>query len=309
MTQQVSDTIMEAESPVTMLAQTDTMSTWSDQKKAEFSDLFSRRTKIARILCELTVSKLANMAKRRHFISDYHLTKLKRSHSWSPVQEYKYRYECDIRECGRDPEEVIRIAEQRAKALLSELPPLKKAVQVIDAETAKKLTRMEKLQKKAEADKEALEELPRQIDMDDEPETMTLKEFKAKVSNLYEQRKKLMRAINKAGQEARDLEIAVSKKLYKGLPGLSEAVVDVIKAHLERGTALDQMQRRVTEQVKFGDSDAATGLLAQFEKDEANVSDELRGKLNAAMASLKASVKALPKKKRTKKAVAAGKGK
>jgi hypothetical protein len=48
----------------------------------------------------------------------------------------------------------------------------------------------------------------------------------------------------------------------------------------------------------FGDSDAATSLLSQFEKDEAEVSDELKTKLNASMAALKASVKALPKKKK-----------
>lgn len=297
------DTIMDADSPVTMLAQTDSMSTWSDEKKDEFARLFEQRTQIALYLCEITVSKLANMAKARHFISDYHLAKLQRSHSWSPQDEYTYSYGGQIRACGRDPKEIFHIADQRARTLLAELPPLKKAVQVIDAETAKKIEKIERLKKKAEGLQEELEKLPRQIDMaDDAYQDMKVREFRTEVEKLFKARTKLVEDINKAGDEAHSLEVAVAKALYKGLPGLSDAVLDVIRVHLERKVALDQMQRRVTEQVKFGDSEAATNLLAQFEKDEAAVSDELKDKLNAAMASLKASVKALPKKKRTKKA-------
>jgi len=304
------DTIMESDSPVAMLAETDTMGSWSDEKKAEFSGLFSKRTQLARILCEITVSKFATMAKNRHFISDYHLTKIKRSHGWSPSREYKYEHRHAVENCGRDYDEVARIAELRAKSLLSELPPLKKAVQVIDKETAKKLDKMARLEKKAETEKEELEQIPRSIDMKDETyQEWTLRAFNAEVKRIFDARQKLIKSINKAGEEAHDLEIAVAKALYKGLPGLSEAVVEVIKAHIERSTVLDQMDRRVTEQVKFGDSEAATGLLKQFEQDEAVVSDELKGKLNNAMAALRASVKALPggAKKKKAKAVAAKK--
>jgi hypothetical protein len=299
---------MDADSPVAMLAETDSMATWSEDKKKEFSSLFSKRTQLARILCAITVSKFATMAKNRHFISDYHLTKIKRSHGWSPSREYKYEHQHAVKACGRDYDEVARIAELRAKSLLAELPPLKKAVQVIDQETAKKLAKMDRLEKKAEAEKEALEQIPRSIDMkDDAYQDWTLRAFNAEVKRIFDARQKLIKSINKAGEEAHDLEIAVAKALYKGLPGLSEAVTDVIKAHIERSTALDQMDRRVTEQVKFGDSEAATGLLKQFEQDEAAVSDELKGKLNKAMAALKASVKALPKKGKKTKAIAAKK--
>lgn len=299
------DPIMTADSPVTMLANTDTMSGWSEEKKAEFSNLFEQRTEIARILCKITVSKLANMARSRHFISEYHLTKLQRATGWQPMPEYRYHYQYKVQECGRDIDEIIRIADERAKALLAELPPLKKAVQVIDAQTAANLDKIDKLKKKAEKLQEELEELPCTIDMEDpEFQDMTVRQFRAEVKTLFDKRNKLIDSINKAGSEAHNLEIAVSKALYKGLPGLSEAVVDVLKVHIERITVLDQMKRRVTEQVKFGDSEAATGLLAQFEKDEAEVSTELKSKLNAAMSSLKEKVKALPKKKRATKAVA-----
>lgn len=302
------DTIMDADNPVTMLAQTDTMAGWSEAKKNEFTELFEKRTRVALYLCEITVSKLANMAKARHFISDYHLAKVQRSHSWTPEQEYKYTYHHKIENCGRDYNEILRIADERARTLLSELPPLKKAVQVIDAETAKKIEKIDKLKKKAAILQEELEQLPTQIDMEDEEfQDMTVRQFRAQVKELFDSREKLVKSINKMGGEAHTLEVAVAKALYKGLPGLSDAVLDVIRAHLDRKVVLDQMQRRVTEQVKFGDSDAATELLAQFEKDEAAVSEELKDKLNAAMDTLKTSVKALTKKK-SKKLSSAKKG-
>lgn len=99
------DTIMQTESPVSMLAQVDSMSTWSDQKKNEFAELFSKRTEIARIICVITVSKLAEMAKKRHFISDYHLTKLKRATGWEPSLDHGWRLRDQIEDCGRNVDE------------------------------------------------------------------------------------------------------------------------------------------------------------------------------------------------------------
>ena len=309
MTTTSSDPIMSTEDPIALLRNADAMATWSEDKRKDFVDVFKKRSKIARILCQMTASKIANMASARHFISEFHLSKLFRSHGWAPDSEYKYLYQHKVQDCGRDYEEIVRIADERAKALLAELPPLKKAVQVIDPDTAAMLDQMASLTNKAEKAQAALELLPRQIDMaDPEYQDMKIRDFRKEVTMLMKKRKDLLTTINESGQQAEQLEITIAKRLYKGFPGLSEAVMDVILAHVERATALDQMKRRVGEHVMFGDSEAATGLLSQFEKDEANVSDELKTKLNAAMASLKASVKALPKKKTAKKGPKALKG-
>lgn len=301
-----SDTIMDSstESPVALLQQTDSMATWSDQKKQEFKQLFEQRTAAARCLCEITASKIATMAAARHFISDHHLGKLDRKYGWSPTPNHSYyRFRGLADEAGRDFEELQRIATERAKTLLAELPPLKKAVQVIDPDTAKMLDEVERLTKKGNVAKKALEELPRQVEMSTVDQNMTVGQFRKEVAALIKKRHKLLDTMNECGAEANELEITIAKRLYKGFPGLSDAVMDVLVAHLERSTALDQMQRRVGEQVMFGDSTAATELLRQFEADESAVSDDLRDKLSAAMEGLKASVKALPKKKRSKKAV------
>lgn len=302
------DQIMDSGDPIALLKQTDTMATWSEDKRKEFVQLFENRTRIALILCKMTASKIANMASARHFISGFHLAKIYRSHGWSPDAEYKYQYSHNIECCGRNYDEIARIADERAKSLLAELPPLKKAVQVIDPDTADMLNDIDRLTKKAEKAKGELESLPRQIDMADVDQKMSVEEFRKEITALIKKRKRLLETMNEAGAEAQVLEISVAKRLYKGFPGLSDAVMDVIIAHVERAVALDQMQRRVGEQVMFGDSDAATGLLSQFEKDEAEVSEGLKAKLNASMAALKASVKALPKKTAKKKALAAKKG-
>lgn len=302
------DTIMDSptENPVALLKQTDSMASWSDDRRKEFKKLFEQRTAAAQCLCLMTASKIANMASSRHFISEHHLSKLVRKFGWQPCG-YEYRYHSDFtqlaHEAGREFQELLQIATDRAKTLLAELPPLKKAVQIIDPDTAKMLDEVDRLKKKGAKAQAALEELPRQIEMSTVDQNMTVGEFRKEVATLVKKRKKLIETMNDCGTEAEELEITIAKRLYKGFPGLSDAVMDVLTAHLERNVALDQMQRRVGEQVMFGDSDAATELLRQFEADEAAVSDDLKDKLSAAMATLKKSIKALPKKKAKKKAV------
>lgn len=75
------------------------------------------------------------------------------------------------------------------------------------------------------------------------------------------------------------------------MPGLAEAVVDVIQQHLDRSKALDAMSRRVEEQVRFGDSDAALELLRHFEADESRISDNVKASFDDALKKLKLSVK------------------
>ena len=136
------DALMESTNPSSMLAQADGMAQWSESKKNEFCSLFEKRAKFARLLCSLTASKYAEGAKRRHFISEYHLDRLERKTSWRPSTD-KWNYEGSAAATGRSWDELERLAGERAKTLLKELPPLKKAVEVIDVETSKKIGRLE----------------------------------------------------------------------------------------------------------------------------------------------------------------------
>jgi hypothetical protein len=77
--------------------------------------------------------------------------------------------------------------------------------------------------------------------------------------------------------------------------------VEVIKSHIDRSVALDEVSRRVEEQVRFGDSEAAVSLLSHFEQDEVNIGDTIRSQLAEALNKLKISVRG-PKKSKVETA-------
>jgi hypothetical protein len=142
---------------------------------------------------------------------------------------------------------------------------------------------------------EEANELSGALDIDDFPDTMTLAKFKAEVKVREEKRHAILAKMDEVGQEGQGLDRKINKFLFAGLPGLSQAVVDVVNNLYERASALSILQRRVTEQVQFGDSNAALSILANFEKDEVMVSDEIKSKFDAAIEALKKAGQKAPK--------------
>ena len=132
-----------------------------------------------------------------------------------------------------------------------------------------------------------IEKVTEPIVMSDMPQDMTIGAFRAIVRDREKERRRLITEMNECGKEGQELERQISKALYSGLPGLSDAVVDVILSHRERAAALDTFGRRAVEQIKFGDSEAAMSLLKHFEQDEITVSDTVRSKFTEALAQLK----------------------
>lgn len=284
-------------------AGTDAIASWSDERRTEFVDMYTHRTNAARLLLYLTAERVMEMAKQRYFISDRHVNKIYEQHGRPMTNEYAWRGA----QLDRSWQELERIAGERAKAIMSELPPMKKAVQVIDPETARMITKVDKLQEQAQQHADTLDTLPRELKMSDHAD-MIVRDFVKLVEDVAEKRLRLLGELKKVSALAKELEITIAKRLYAGLPGISEAVMDVVTSHMERAVALENLNRRVAERIKFGDSEAAMELLKGFETDEATISTDLRSKLAGAMAVLKAKVKALPKartkalpKARTKK--------
>jgi hypothetical protein len=291
---------------------------WEDSKKSDFVDLFHNRVRVARYILEKTAYRVAATAEKRQFISQKHLRKLYDSDDLrygQGLQFNAYRFADPDKEGqkprwndpktvgGREPSALDAIVELRAKAVLEELPPLKTAVQIIDPETAKLIERKEKLQEQGEKIREEVETVSEPILMADLDQKMTIGDFRKLVSDRDQKRKQLLSKLSEIGKEGSELEATIAKRLYAGLPGLSEAVVEVIKSHIDRSTALDEVSRRVEEQVKFGDSEAATSLLNHFEQDEAEIGDKVRSQLADAMEKLKLSVKGARKKVVKKKAL------
>ena len=298
MTDTTTDYMLEG-NPLATIADMDTLATWSDDKKNDFVKVFEDRVLTARYILRKTAKLVQERAMSRKYISYKHLRELDKLESY-----------VDMTKVSRSKEDLKSIADERANLILKELPPLKKAVQWIDPDTAKMIDRKEKLLKKANELRDQLDEVCETIDMADLDQKMSIGEFRKLVADREKQRKSLLRKLEDVGAEGTKLEDIIAKKLYAGLPGLSDAVVKTIKDHWERCTALDAMNRRVMETVKFGDSEAAMSILRKFEEDEVKVSDELKTRIKDAVEILKASAKggtkALKggKKKSSKKAKA-----
>jgi hypothetical protein len=285
------------------------IASWSEARQNEFVATFNQRSKVTRYILISTAEIVWSTALRRHFISpkhyraivkdlvanrDHHYQRenfdeLKRS-LYEPGDHRNYHVG------GRETTSLDLVAQQRAKTILANLPPLAKAVSVVDAETSKKIDRKAKIEAEGNALNEKIEAVCGVISMKEQDPKMTIGEFLAMVQDREDQRQKLIKRMNVLAAEGQKLESEISKALFAGLPGLSDAVVAVIRSHVEQALAFDQTSRRVEEQVKFGNSTAAVELLRNFEKDEVTVSDEVKAQFEAALEKLKISAKT-PKKK------------
>jgi hypothetical protein len=284
------------------LSNSDEMMLWTDEKRKEFVVMFHQRVKVARAILLWSAHLILDRAHTRQFIGPRHFNLLGyHPHCSFPTHElYDDRRESAVYGNpprgigGRPQEEIFEIAQQRAEEILSNLPPIKEAVRIIDPETANMIDKKEKLKKKGEELNIKLEEASVPIIMSELNPKMQIGDFLALVKEKDTHRRKLLDKLDEIGREGSELEIAISKRLFKGLPGLAEAVIDVVKNHQDRAKALDAMGRRVEEQVRFGDSDAAKDLLKHFEKDEAQISQNVKNQFAAALEKLKL----LGKKKR-----------
>lgn len=268
----------------TAVAGTEEMETWSDEKKADFVKTFERRSVASRVILELTAQAITSTASRRKFISTKHVNQIERSNTVPRHCGYYNEFE---KETGRTYEDLNKIAQEQADTVLKGLPPLKKAVQIIDPVTAKKIDQRDKLIVKGKKIRDELVSLAEPIKMAEIDQSMSVGEFRKLVKDREKRQRTLVLQLEDVAKEGNELENAINKALYAGLPGLSDAVVKAIQDCYERSSALDATTRRVAEQVKFGDSAAAMDILRRFEKDEAEVSDEIKVEFQEALKKLK----------------------
>jgi len=277
---------------------------WTDEKKKEFVETFNARAKAGRWILQRTADLILKTALRRQFISEKHTRKLGRNRYLQEMRYHASDYELSDGNCstigGRPIGDLDAIAQERAELVLKELPPLKKVVSIIDAETAKRIERKEKIVEQLRKLKERLEEedLSGPIRMADVDPKTTVGDFMKMVEQRAKTRKGIFRKMDELAIEGNRLNVLIDKVLYKGLPGLSDAVISVVQQHLDRATALDEMGRRVGERVMFGDSEAALEMLKSFEKDEQTVPDEVRAEFQKALEKLRVSKKQLGKGKK-----------
>lgn len=283
------------------------MVAWSDDKKGEFCSTFEARVRASRTIIRMTALRVLETAESRRFISQRHLRKYRSSRDHGLNNAFGTYHLMDARGHngyantvgGRSIESLADIAQARAKEILDQLPALATVVSVIDPATSAKIRRKEKLQEDCTALAEEIAEVCQPISMSEmaeESPKMTLVQFLQLVNDREEKRQSIEKKLLKYVTEGKMLEEVIAKALYKGIPGLSEAIIQAVDDLMAQDDSLDIMSRRVTEKVKFGDSDAALGILQHFEADEVQVKSEIKDKFQKAIDSLN-----LPKAKRAKK--------
>jgi hypothetical protein len=270
----------------------DTMQLWSDEKRKDFCKVFEARSRASAYILTRTAEVLLDTAYRRQFVGQKALGKLQTEFS-SQLGHYAYRGESDkYNEVGgRDSSELDKIAHERARDIFQNLPPLKQAVQLIKPEVAKKLDTLDALKTKVKKYGDQLDtpEYAASFKLSQVDQKMTVGAFRQMVRDRVKARNALVQKFNEAAKEAMELEDEIAKDLYAGIPELQDAITDVARRHFERAAGMGQMNRRVEEQVKFGDSKAATAIVKQFEADEQAISPSIKAEFDSALEKLKLS--------------------
>jgi hypothetical protein len=238
-------------------------------------------------------------AKTKHFISGKHIKAAGLPDHWDydPLMDRHYIHSASTIERvyahtayaigGRSQEELNGIVKENGEQIIRQLPNLTEAVRVINPDIAKLIVRRDSLLEEGKKLLEATKEVSGQIDMADIDQEMTIANFRTAIKEREKKRLALLNEMDEIGREGNTLSDKINKFLYEGLPGLSEAVIKVITDFMDRSTALEGFSRRVSEQVMFGDSDTALELLKSFEKDEVNVSVEIKAQFEEALSKLK----------------------
>lgn len=293
--------IVNEEQDITALAHQlseDSLATWSDEKRKSFTEVFDARVRVARFLCLQTAYFIGELAQKKQFISQKHRDLI--TGRFENISGLFDRSAYGL-VGGRPEKELKDVAIERAKEVIDKLPSLNSAVRIISPEIADKIEKRNRLLEKGKGIFEKTRELADDLDIDSLDDTMSLGDFKAMVRSREATKSQLLHQLDQIGDDGRALEFQINKFLYNGLPGLSEAVIKVITEYIEKATGLAAMGRRVTEQVQFGDSEAALEILKSFEKDEVKISKEIQAQFDNALEVLKLSAKKLSVKNKTRK--------
>ena len=259
--------------------------TWSDDKRKDFTQVFDKRVKVSVFLLKSVAQLIHQHACNLNLASRKDLNDISINHD---------RYQQTVGD--RPVDDLNKIARDKADEVIKSMPAVSKAMEIIDPEAAKDMKTLEGLSAKGTKFLDELSDISEPLVMGELDQDMTIGAFRKMIKDRESKRDELLKKLNDIGEESSLLEKKIAKKLYHGIPGFSDAIIDVIKQHIDKANAMETFGRRVSEKVMFGDSQAALELLKSFENDEVEVSANIKAKFDEALDKLKLSVKKLPKK-------------
>lgn len=264
------------ETTTELLASTssDAMREWSEQRRKDFVHMYMQRADAAIAILVRTAERLHESAVRRF------------------IYPQKATFSNDVRIChygthgDRKWEEIEEVATKRADAIFSELPQVKKALEVTNPDVFELMVKKDKVIKTGTEKLKKLNEISQTISLSELDQKMTIGEFRQYAEERESMRKRLVRELNDLAQEGNGLEAKIHKALFKGIPGLKEAIEVAIDAQMARVKGFEQLKRRVQEKVLFGDSDAAQELLQHFKDDEVELDVDVKKQIAEALAKV-----------------------
>lgn len=279
---------------------------WTDEKKKEYVKLLELRIDDTNFIIKGICNKIFKVASERYFIGNkssvaiqelFPKTNISRNSSNNynkSEREYSHLTSLTI-------DELDKIIDERANSIIQELPSSISVVRVILPETAKEMDKLSELNKIRKSKEEDLAEIPVCLDIDDFPDSMTIKEFKREVKNNMIKKRDLLTELNEIYGKIKKLQESIDKALYKGIPELEKAVFSTIKDLFEQSTAYGQLYRRLEERVRFGDSEAAISILNEFKDNEVNINENTKERIAIAVQKILKPTSSLKGKKQTKK--------
>lgn len=288
MNNQTSIAILEQVGSLTNVSQS-----WSDEKKNEFCNLFKKRVRVSQFVLICVAREILNKALHSYMVGVRKNGELNKAISDLPeLDDYSHSGHASgswERVGDRDKSELMEIARTQAKQILQDLPKMADVVAVIDKTTSERMQQKEAILKECNQLRDELVEVVEPISMssmvEDNPK-ITLKEFLGIIKKREERRDYLVSTIDRKVSDGIRLEKEIAKALYKGLPGLSEAVSKTILDLVEQVRLLDTTTRQVEEKVKFGDCEAALEILNHFGENEIQSRSEISERFKQALANL-----------------------
>lgn len=253
---------------------------WSDTRRIEFRNALNDRVNVKIFLLVHTAEGIIDRALRRKFISEKHKDKLNVPRGLYTDSGYPRKVG------GISIEELTERVDKKVGEIIKNLPTLKAALTIIDPVTAKKMDKLTALKVKAQVIFDEVQELSKNKDLDDFPEDMTLKEFKAQLKTAAKAKISKVRELEDLGKEVRQLDEEIDKKLYAGIPGIAEAIIETVQNLVELARACSKMGKEMGEKVMFGDSETAMEILKTFDKEETQMGDNIGDNIKQATALL-----------------------
>lgn len=255
------------------------MTLWKEDKKKEYVALFSSRATDSRYVMQKTALIIMQRASKRKFIGLKMVRALTEKYfaGWEPITYTG----------TRDANSLTEVAQQRAEALMKQLPSMKKAMAILDPDTLKDMEDIVPLQEEYETTSDEVNARPEHCTLDDWPETATRLEIQNDIRAQEQKNKELLEKHSKLARSIHVLQCRIDKVLINGIPGIRDEIESAITQLMEQSHGIDNLSRRVEEQVLYGESELALEMLRHFQKDEAHVSEEITVKFNAGLEKLK----------------------